>query len=457
MQNRARRSAANDDPSPGSERWLQWAFVLALALLLFLGGALLTALDRFPGPQVQRAVTAGKALYSKVFLQDVFASDLWYPERSESTGVTRYLVDEAQKGATLYTSGSEPGAFLIDMNGQLLHSWRRPFSEIWDDSAAVRHPQPDDHVFMRKAQVDSQGNLLALYEGVGDTPYGYGLVKLDRDSKVIWRYLQHTHHDFDVAADGRIYVLTHDIVDRELEGLEHLASPRFEDYLVVLSPEGEELQKLPLLDMVHNSIYRRLLYGVSSFATADPLHTNSIHLITPDEARHFPYAKPGQLLVSFRELDAVGVIDLEQQSLTWAATGPWAGQHDPHILPNGNILLFDNLGNFAGPAGESRALEFDPSNMRLVWQYAGSQQDPLSSRIRSYTQRLANGNTLITESSGGRIVEVTAAGQIVWEYINPVRGGEAGDLVPVICKAQRLSLDSLAFLGGHEDAPPPRH
>ena len=35
---------------------------------------------------------------------------------------------------------------------------------------------------------------------------------------------------------------------------------------------------------------------------------------------------------------------------------------------------------------------------------------------------MPNGNTLITEGSGGRLIEVTAEHEIVWEYINPYKG-----------------------------------
>ena len=37
----------------------------------------------------------------------------------------------------------------------------------------------------------------------------------------------------------------------------------------------------------------------------------------------------------------------------------------------------------------------------------------------SGAQRLANGNTLICEGCLGRIFEVTSAGEVVWEYVNP--------------------------------------
>lgn len=389
------------------------------------------------------------ALYAKLFhYDDVYLSDLWHLARDESRGIKVYEPDRTSDGFTLYTSGNEAAALLISLEGEVLHKWQRPFSEIWDESAAVKEPQPDTHVFMRKAMVAANGDLLAIYEGVGDTPYGYGLVKLDRDSNVIWSYLQPAHHDFDVAPDGSIVVLTQEIVDQPLERLDHLASPRVDDFLVVLSPDGEELRKVPLLAAVDRSIYRQLLFGVSSFALADPLHTNSVHFITEEEARNFPYGRAGQLLVSFREPGAVGVVDLDREELVWALRGYWIGQHDPRILDNGNILLFDNLGNFNRPEGRSRVLEFDPRTMAIEWQYTGTEAAPLQSDIRSYADRLPNGNTLITESSGGRILEVAPDGEIVWEYVNPVRGGLEDERIPVICKAQRLPPAAAAFLDG---------
>lgn len=37
----------------------------------------------------------------------------------------------------------------------------------------------------------------------------------------------------------------------------------------------------------------------------------------------------------------------------------------------------------------------------------------------SSAQRLPNGNTLITEGSDGRLIEVTPEHEIVWEFVNP--------------------------------------
>ena len=416
-----------------------------MGVLLFIAGALTTTAGVYPGPQIGRAYEGGRAYYSKLFsYDDVFTSDLWFQSRTDKRGVTINNTDRAYSGATLYTSGHEAAAYLISMEGEVLHKWQRPFSRIWNDSAAVKDPQPDSHVYMRKVRLDSNGDLLAVYEGVGDTPYGYGLVKLDKDSNVIWSYLQPTHHDFDVAPDGRIFVLTHEIVDKPLPQLDHLASPRFEDSVVILSPEGKELRRIPLLPTIDNSDYRQLFFTVSSFALADPLHTNYVHVITEEEALHFPYGKAGQLLMSFRELGAIGVVDPDQEKLIWAVKGYWSGQHDPHILDNGNILLFDNLGNFKKPEGRSRIIEFDPSTLAIAWQYAGTTVSPLESDIRSSVQRLPNGNTLITESNGGRILEVTPDREIVWEYTNPVRSGPENRKIPIVSSAERQDRNTVA-------------
>jgi hypothetical protein len=448
------REGRGDAEWPGEQasmldRVLHAGFFAALLLIVLVAGAVLSAADIFPGPQIARAYQGGKALYDKVTAyDDVFASDLWHAARSADRGVTVHHPVRAQEGVTLYTSGHEPAAWLMSMDGEVLHEWRRPFSTVWHDGAAVKQPQPDSHVYFRKAMVYPNGDLLVVYEGVGDTPYGYGVVKLDRNSEVLWSYLGHAHHDVDIGPDGRIYVLTHELVDEPLDGFENLATPRLDDFLVVLSPDGEELQKTPLIRSVAQSEYRHLLHTVSSYAVADPLHANNVDVITDEAAANFPFGEAGQVLLSFRELGAIGVLDLESGQLDFGTRGPWIGQHDPDILPNGHVLLFDNYGNFQRPEGQSRVIELDPQTMEIVWQYAGTAELPFDSAIRSSQQRLANGNTLITESNGGRIVEVTPDGDVVWQFVNPVRGGEDDGKIPIICWAQRLDPNELdaAFL-----------
>lgn len=430
--------------SSGTASWLDRlllaGFFAALVLISFMAGSFLTAAGIFPGPQIERAFEGGRALYSKLTAyDDVYASDLWHPARSTAAGVTENRVGAVQDGFTLYTSG--PEALLIDASGNTVHRWHRPYSSTWPEGSGVRNPQPDSHVHFRKAVLFPNGDLLALYEAAGDTPYGYGMVKLDRDSNVIWRYAGRTHHDIDIGADGRIYTLTHEIVDRPLQGYGLLASPRLEDYLVVLSPEGEELHKVPLVGALAASRWQHLLHTVPSYSLGDPLHTNNVDILDRPEMAAFRHAGPGRVLLSFRELGSIAVLDLEGEEIVWLARGPWLGQHDPDVLADGRILLFDNYGNYDTPEGRSRVLEFDPETHQITWEYVGTADRPFDSAIRSSQQRLPNGNTLITESNAGRIFEVTREGRIVWEFNNPRRGGTANDRVGIVCWGQRIPRD----------------
>ena len=120
------------------------------------------------------------------------------------------------------------------------------------------------------------------------------------------------------------------------------------------------------------------------------------------------------------------------------------GQHSVEPLASGNVLLFDNNGNYNGPAG-SRVMEFDPETMEIVWQYEGTKDDPLKSVLRASVQRLGNGNTLITESQGGRLIEVTPEGKVVWQYVTPVRGGDGDKKLPIVVWGRRYTPSQLDF------------
>jgi len=148
------------------------------------------------------------------------------------------------------------------------------------------------------------------------------------------------------------------------------------------------------------------------------LHTNSIDVLNDQTAHFIPGAKPGNVLVSIRNLDMLVVMDLEANKVVWALRGSWRKQHDAKMLPNGHILLFDNRGDLMDH-GRSRVLEIDPRTGGLVWSYGGTKNDPLDSAgNRGGAERLANGNTLINEANAGRILEVTPDGKVVWEFVN---------------------------------------
>jgi len=122
------------------------------------------------------------------------------------------------------------------------------------------------------------------------------------------------------------------------------------------------------------------------------------------------------VVVTLRHQDAVVVIDWARKKVVWAwGQDELSGPHDAVVLPSGNILIFDN-----GLArGWSRVVEVDPMTRRIVWQYRAAEPETFFTLTRGASQRLPNGNTLIAQSGRGRAFEVTRAGEIVWEFLNP--------------------------------------
>lgn len=151
-----------------------------------------------------------------------------------------------------------------------------------------------------------------------------------------------------------------------------------------------------------------------------------------------PFAYDGGHIVDDRQL-------FQQHDVQWIDEGmPGAG----------NILVYNNRNNLVRenePSEDeySSILEiklpllddgsYDWSvDAEIVWQY----DRDFYSRFISGVQRLPNGNTLITEGIPGRLIEVTPAGRVVWEFVNPTPAESNR-----IFRARKYAADHPGFAG----------
>ena len=410
-----------------------------------------------PYHSVRNALVALSALREQNrILASKWPSHLWYRAPQPSGGLIGSEPSKSFGDFTVYTSANDCSASLVDMKGGEVHRWKAPFHEVWPDAHHVESWLPDQFVYMRRAVVFPNGDLLAVYESTVNSPYGCGLAKLDRNSKVLWTYDAHTHHDLDVDQDGLIYVLTNRLrrVAKDDTNILQLTTHPviIEDTVTILSPEGEEQKTISLLDALTASPYFRPLASHVDHR-GDLTHNNTVNLVGPRFAAHHNGVSEGDLMLCLRNLNLVVVLNLESETIVWATSGPWNHPHDPDPLNNGNILIFNNVLAHGREHGSS-VLEFDPLKSRTAWSYFGDGNVRLRSDIRACQQALPNGNVLITESERGRIVEVNRSGQIVWEYVNPVRGGDDQELVPIVCGAHRYTREQLPFIDAITRAQP---
>jgi hypothetical protein len=432
---------------------------------------------------------------SSDFLDKCFGGTRAWLERGRSTLVVRAAsptdveqqegvsVDKAQKtcdGFTLYTVTDATRATLIDMRGNEVHRWEMSFKQAWPQATHVANPLSDSQIHWFSCRLYANGDLLAIYHADGDTPYGYGLVKLDKDSKLLWTYGENVHHDVAVDEDGLIYTLTQEIQTQPPTGIDRsLSFPLLADSLVVLSPQGQELERIPLLEAFRDSPYALMLTSstkqsillddntppptVSAPGSAsasnlsrrrrDLLHANSVRVLPRALAAKFPLFKPGQILISLRNLDALVVVDRHNRSVVWACSGIWRAQHDAECLENGRLLLYDNAGAYNK---RTRILEYDPLTQAISWSYTDENSRPFYAVMRGMKQRLPNDNIFIVDPDHQHLLEVTREKELVWEcyFASSSAPPGQGPTSRVITSARRYRPEELTFLKGGTRARP---
>lgn len=341
-------------------------------------------------------------------------------------GVVAWARDRAQPGVNLVVSAHASEVELMDLSGHALHTWRCSFETAFPGKAGT-----DETTYIRRARLLPHGDLLVIYQGGG-------LARLDQTSRPKWTYDAGFYNDIRVGPDGDIYGLTKRA--RTIAAI-NPAQPVLEDSLLILTPEGKLLKQVSLLQAMRTSSFAHLLNGMARFG--DILHSNTVEPLDGSLASISPLFARGHVLFSLRQVSVIGILDPDSGEVLWAARGAWRHQHQPSLLPNGHILLFDNL----GPGGtHSRVLEVAVPSGEVVESYDGPAGSPLWSEQAGVVQRLANGDTLVVESERGRAIEVAPDRAVVWEFLSPFRAGKRHELVATLFQVERLPTSAADWL-----------
>ncbi|QDV09229.1 hypothetical protein Poly30_47860 [Planctomycetes bacterium Poly30] len=363
----------------------------------------------------------------------------------------------AEPGLNFYSSGHGPDALLMDLSGKVLHRWHRPIGTIWPEKS-------EESAYFRKARLFSDGVVLVVFEG-------QGLAALDANSELLWACDRPVHHDVHQDADGSYFAL--DRKARVVPSL-HPDRPLADDGLVFLDPDGTVRGRASLLDGllcyqgpmdVRGLILQRIAKGakleeetIAANAEAlranpellekidyigDCLHTNSVRRIDAAFAAANDGLEEGWFLVSVRELSLLAAFevseDFESATARWLLRGDWREQHEAVPLPDGHIMLFDNLGRTTGGLGRrSRVIDVDPATGEILRSIERVADVDLFSTVGGSCQRLPNGNTLVIESTRGSAFEVTPTGELAWSFHNPHRAGEDEELIAFLPDVIRL-------------------
>lgn len=345
-------------------------------------------------------------------------------------GVTIYNPSFCDNGYTVFACQVDkmPGARMIDMNGRVVHEWR------CNDGGVLGNAQ--------RARLLPNGNILVLRGGV-DRLHS-GAQEYDWEGNLVWEYQApegtDAHHDIFRKDNGNTLLICREEVPELIRA--RAADPErraklYSDVILEVSPSKEivwQWHQYEHLDIDRcNPVpaSRGWWAGPDNNTITDWTHTNTVQAIPPNQWYDGGDArfKPGNVLISLRQLDVVLLIDRDSGKIVWEYTGDYnggmSGQHDSHMIEpgypgEGNVIIFDNGSSPTrdlAHAGCSYVLEVNPTNDRLVWVY--DKRERFHSNFTCSCQRLKKGTTLILELAGERIFEVTPDCETVWEYVFP--------------------------------------
>ena len=325
--------------------------------------------------------------------------------RTGRTGLTAFDPDRTCPGYVLYAPLAGPGdVYLIDMEGNVAHQWKMPHPP-----GLYGYLLPNGNLFYGGKIRDDTWERFPSWKRFK----GGVILEADPGGDVVWEHRDPDHHHDArrTESGGALYM--------NVEPMGASLAAKVKGGVPGSAPEGMWSDVLVEVDANGNR--------VSEWRAAEHLDVEK-HIVTfndlRDEWSHGNTLSPlpgDRVLFSFRNISTVGIVDKASNEIVWQlGYEALAQQHDPNMLPNGNVLIFDN-GSHRHEIGLpfSRVIEVNPATNEIVWEYRDNPAYNFFSPYISGARRLPNGNTLITEGQFGRMFQVTSEGEVVWEYISP--------------------------------------
>jgi len=243
--------------------------------------------------------------------------------RRTRTGLIAHDPTLAQPGYTLFAPMYGDGTvYLLDMYGKVAHGWRLPYRP-----GLYGHLLPNGHLLYGGKIMEDLDRFEAWRRFKGGA-----VLEVDWNGNVLWevRHPDH-HHDARRLRNGNVLLLClcplpEDLARRVQGGLPGTEANGtiYADYLVEMTTSG------------------RIVWEWRSWEHLDP----ATHPMTLQDRRAewthgntVAETSDGHIIVSFRNISTVVMIDRRTGRIVWKlGSPPLAQQHDPRPLDNGHLL-----------------------------------------------------------------------------------------------------------------------
>lgn len=271
--------------------------------------------------------------------------------------VEKYVPAKAWNGTTLLADNhrrERPRIIEVDMQGKIVWEYEIPLSlRQYTNPGFDVEPLPNNNV------------LFALP--------GNGIYEIDRQGTVVWSLLDpKVSHDVDRLPNGNtLYVYGNNDTKTDPQVKEVDKSEK----IVWSWYAKDEFDKPPYKDVYEQGW----------------THTNAVTRM-----------KNGNTLISPRNFGCLVEVDPQGTVIKIIGEDYLVHQHDPEVLPNGNILV-------ANHDNPHEILEIDSTTEEIVWRFAILHRRTWPVRDAN---RLPNGNILITGTM--HLFEITPDKELVW-------------------------------------------
>lgn len=296
-----------------------------------------------------------------------------------------------------------------------LYTWIPPLDEILKRGMQGKKENSKGGYRVQHPLLLKDGSLV-FHSGEGS------LVKIDRDSGIVWAINEHFHHSVEMSHDGNLVVPINN-----KPKLQPLPAVFRDDGYAVITQEGQIIQRYSVGKILMENGYSALFLGVGQFEK-DRIHLNDAQPILQDVGE----ARIGDVALSIRHLSTVLLYRPITDEIVWLKTGPWLNQHDINLLNGGAYSIFGNdvyrLPNqpFEKANTTSEIYVFDPTTGSVKMPYSAIlKQVEMYSGTEGRSRILPNGDVYIEETRAMRLLRLSKD-KVRWEYVNGVTDKTSG-------------------------------
>ena len=395
-----------------SEKLIKRAFIFSSLFLfisvVFLYGVVSARLGLWPYPLLDTMRSASLSLirYGQLVPQNRLVSA---PDTAARELITRHNPSAQLNGYYAIMGYDDElldyAAWLYDETGNLVHKWILDYDQFDPDGPSGGSDAP--HAF----KVLADGSVIVNFDQ-GDV-----MAKVDQCSQTQWIKQGNYHHSMELAEDGSIWTWRGD----------GTAYGHYQYINNFNAETGETIKEIGLIEDVISNMgsvstifavrpsyqFERFKKASNGLKELDIFHPNDISILSSSMADQFKNFETGDLLLSFREIHLVAVLDQNTYEIKWASNGPWRYQHDPDFVEDGTISVYNNNTS----RNRSEIIKIDPVTGKYRNELYNSDFF-FYSAYQGKHQYLPNGNIFIVIPGEGRAVEVTRSGDLVFEINN---------------------------------------